>query len=94
MRAGAITGCEPYTRPTRIPCMGCSSDTNRILLMSKYIRVGSRACDQFAILTGCGCLDGNEIGYVRPLVIVNPPGESVTCETPKGARFVKTILGC
>jgi hypothetical protein len=62
--------------------------------MSKYTRVGSRACDQFAILTGCGCLDGNEIGFVKPLKIVNPPGESVTCQTPKGARFAKTVSGC
>lgn len=73
-------------------CIGCSLDLIKALLFAKYIPDGSRLCDQYAVIAGCGCSNDKGVGFVKSLKILNPPDPTLVCSTsgklrPRFAKF-------
>jgi len=67
-----LTGCPilPERRPTKA-LIGGTNKQNYDLLLSKYIQAGSRVCEQYALVTGCGCDVANEAGFVTEPIVPN-----------------------
>ena len=75
-----IKECEEKSLIKKI-CLQCDLTLIKNLLQNKYIKVGSRTSKQFAILTGCGCVNGSNVGFVKLTSIhTNPPDLHLKCK--------------
>lgn len=86
----SITGCSSASEAPKKKLIGGTNAQNYALLLAQYVKSGSRKCEQYALLSGCGCASDvtNTVGFVKKLNILNKPDpnfDKSMCETQRGA---------